>query len=81
MFVSLVQYYNAWLSLLGMFISVVVMFMIQWEVALATFGVTMALYLLVHYRKPGMLNPLSSLTKCPPVRWICNQVAVPFGIS
>ncbi|CAG0899023.1 unnamed protein product [Darwinula stevensoni] len=46
------KYYNAWLSLLGTLISVVVMFMIQWEVALATFGVTMALYLLVHYRKP-----------------------------
>ncbi|CAG0889507.1 unnamed protein product [Darwinula stevensoni] len=28
------------------------MFMIQWEVALATFGIIMTFYLLVHYRKP-----------------------------
>ncbi|CAG0891817.1 unnamed protein product [Darwinula stevensoni] len=46
------KYYNAWLSLLGTIISVVVMFMIQWDVALATLGVTISLYLLVQYRKP-----------------------------
>ncbi|CAG0881632.1 unnamed protein product [Darwinula stevensoni] len=46
------KFYNAWVSLLGTLLCVVVMFMIQWEVALATFGVTMALYLYVSYRKP-----------------------------
>ncbi|CAG0898114.1 unnamed protein product, partial [Darwinula stevensoni] len=45
-------FYNSWVSLLGTLICVVVMFMIQWEVALATFGITITLYLLVHYRKP-----------------------------
>ncbi|CAG0892929.1 unnamed protein product [Darwinula stevensoni] len=46
------KFYNAWVSLLGTLMCVVVMFLIQWEVALATFGVTMALYLYVNYRKP-----------------------------
>ena len=47
------QFYNIWLSLLGTGICAAVMFLIQWYVALATFAVTLILYLYVSYRRPG----------------------------
>ncbi|CAG0901500.1 unnamed protein product [Darwinula stevensoni] len=46
------KFYNLWLSLLGTGICATVMFLIQWDVALATFAVTLILYLYVSYRRP-----------------------------
>ncbi|CAG0893458.1 unnamed protein product [Darwinula stevensoni] len=46
------KFYNLWLSLLGTGICAAVMFLIQWDVALATFAVTLILYLYVSYRRP-----------------------------
>ena len=51
--VLLLQFYNQWLSLLGTGFCAVVMFLIQWDVALATFAVVIILYLYVSYRRPG----------------------------
>ncbi|CAG0908880.1 unnamed protein product, partial [Darwinula stevensoni] len=45
-------FYNQWLSLVGTGICAAVMFLIQWGVALATFAVTLILYLYVSYRRP-----------------------------
>ncbi|GAB0099647.1 bumetanide-sensitive sodium-(potassium)-chloride cotransporter [Sergentomyia squamirostris] len=48
------KYYNMWLSLLGTVLCVSVMFLISWATALLTFAVCIALYLIVHYRKPDV---------------------------
>lgn len=48
------QYYNTWLSLAGALICLVFMFMINWQTGLITFGVIIALYLIVVYRKPDV---------------------------
>ena len=47
------KYYSMWLSLLGAVLCLAVMFVINWWTALITFAVVTALYLYVHYRKPG----------------------------
>lgn len=47
------QYYNAWVSLLGTLLCIAVMFLISWWTALITFVVVITLYLYVSYRKPG----------------------------
>lgn len=41
-----------WLSLLGFFACVVIMFLIDWRTSLITFGVFFVLYILVVYRNP-----------------------------
>ncbi|KAF4526779.1 hypothetical protein B566_EDAN012319 [Ephemera danica] len=46
------KYYNAWVSLLGTILCVIVMFLMSWWTALITFIVTITLYLYVQYRKP-----------------------------
>lgn len=43
-----------WLSLLGTILCVSVMFLISWATALLTFACVIALYLIVHYRKPDV---------------------------
>ncbi|XP_068910753.1 bumetanide-sensitive sodium-(potassium)-chloride cotransporter isoform X2 [Tenebrio molitor] len=48
------KYYNTWLSLAGFIVCVVIMFLINWQSSLITFGVIIALYLLVVYRKPDV---------------------------
>ncbi|XP_030372574.1 bumetanide-sensitive sodium-(potassium)-chloride cotransporter isoform X2 [Scaptodrosophila lebanonensis] len=48
------KYYNMWLSLVGAALCVAVMFLISWGTALITFGVVLALYLIVAYRKPDV---------------------------
>lgn len=45
-----------WFSLAGAVLCIVVMFIMSWETALATFVLVAALYLYVHYRKPGKLS-------------------------
>jgi solute carrier family 12 sodium/potassium/chloride transporter 2 len=42
------------LSLAGFIVCVVIMFLINWQSSLITFGVIIALYLLVVYRKPDV---------------------------
>ncbi|QQP39998.1 Uncharacterized protein FKW44_013884 [Caligus rogercresseyi] len=46
------KYYNQWVSLFGTFLCFVVMFLMDWKTALATFIVIIALYLYISYRKP-----------------------------
>lgn len=46
------RYYNMWLSLVGAFLCVAVMFLISWPTAVLTLGVVFSLYLVVSYRKP-----------------------------
>ncbi|XP_059613591.1 bumetanide-sensitive sodium-(potassium)-chloride cotransporter isoform X2 [Phlebotomus argentipes] len=48
------KYYNMWLSLIGTVLCVSVMFLISWATALLTFACVIALYLIVHYRKPDV---------------------------
>lgn len=47
------RYYSMWLSLLGAILCIGVMFIINWWTALITFGVVAALFVYVHYTKPG----------------------------
>lgn len=44
-----------WLSLIGFIICVAIMFLIDWITSLVTFIIIIALYLIVVYRKPGMI--------------------------
>ena len=46
------KYYNAWLSLIGCILCVVVMFLMSWVTALITVAVSIFLYLYVSYRRP-----------------------------
>ncbi|KAM8706746.1 hypothetical protein ACLKA7_010934 [Drosophila subpalustris] len=46
------KYYNAWISLFGFAMCVVIMFLINYVAAIITFGIIFALYLVVMYRKP-----------------------------
>jgi solute carrier family 12 sodium/potassium/chloride transporter 2 len=48
------KYYNAWVSLAGSILCVVVMFLMSWITALITVGVSVFLYLYVSYRKPDV---------------------------
>lgn len=48
------QFYNAWLSLFGFLLCVIIMFMLSWVSSLITFTIIFALYLLVMYRKPDV---------------------------
>lgn len=48
------QFYNAWLSLFGFLLCVVIMFMLSWVSSLITLTIIFALYLLVMYRKPDV---------------------------
>ncbi len=47
------QYYNEWVSLLGTFLCVFVMFAIDWLTAIITMVVTFILYMYISYAKPG----------------------------
>lgn len=47
------QYYNMWLSLFVALLCIVAMFLVSWEVALATIGIVLFFYLVVVYRNPG----------------------------
>lgn len=47
------RYYSMWLSLAGAILCIGVMFVINWWTALITFAIVCALYVYVHYRKPG----------------------------
>jgi solute carrier family 12 sodium/potassium/chloride transporter 2 len=55
-FADLLQYYNMWLSLAGALLCVFVMFIISWWTALITLASVLALYLIVAYRKPGIVG-------------------------
>jgi len=46
------KYYNPWLSLLGTFLCVGCMFMMDWKTALLTYLITIMLYFYIYYRKP-----------------------------
>lgn len=48
------KFFNAWLSLVGFVICVVIMFMLSWASSLATLTIIFLLYLLVTYRKPDV---------------------------
>ncbi|KAL7038044.1 hypothetical protein ACKWTF_009435 [Chironomus riparius] len=48
------RYYNAWLSLFGCMLCVVIMFLLSWFFSLITFIIIFLLYLLVMYRKPDV---------------------------
>ncbi|ESP00673.1 hypothetical protein LOTGIDRAFT_177989 [Lottia gigantea] len=48
------RFYSMWISLVGALICLAVMFIINWWTALITFGVTCALFVYVHYRKPDV---------------------------
>uniref|UniRef100_A0A0N4ZIL3 AA_permease domain-containing protein n=1 Tax=Parastrongyloides trichosuri TaxID=131310 RepID=A0A0N4ZIL3_PARTI len=48
------KYYNKWISLLGAVLCVIVMFIVSWQTALATFACFMGLYLYLLYRKPDV---------------------------
>lgn len=54
-----------WLSLFGFVACVVIMFLIDWISSLVTFGIVLALYMIVVYRKPDVnwvgCQPPSSL--------------------
>ena len=51
------KYYSMWMALLGALLCLAIMFVIEWITALVTFGVVFALYVYVHYRKPGKKLP------------------------
>lgn len=44
-----------WLSLLTAVLCVIAMFLISWPVALITIAIVLFFYLVVVYRKPGMI--------------------------
>uniref|UniRef100_A0A0K0FA40 Solute carrier family 12 member 1 (inferred by orthology to a human protein) n=1 Tax=Strongyloides venezuelensis TaxID=75913 RepID=A0A0K0FA40_STRVS len=48
------RYYNKWVSLVGAALCIMVMFIISWSTALATFACFLALYLYLLYRKPDV---------------------------
>uniref|UniRef100_A0A0N5C767 Solute carrier family 12 member 1 n=1 Tax=Strongyloides papillosus TaxID=174720 RepID=A0A0N5C767_STREA len=48
------RYYNKWVSLLGAALCIMVMFIVSWSTALATFACFLALYLYLLYRKPDV---------------------------
>ena len=48
------QYYSMWVSLVGTFLCVAVMFLMDWVTALITFAIVGILYFYINYRKPGM---------------------------
>lgn len=47
------RYYSMWLSLLGALLCIAVMFIMNWWTALITFVIVCALFVYVHYAKPG----------------------------
>jgi hypothetical protein len=47
-----------WVSLLGTFLCVAVMFLMDWVTALITFACVGVLYFYINYRKPGTLQSL-----------------------
>ena len=59
------KFYNMWLSLLGAILCTVTMFVVNWWAALITCFVIGAIFLYVHYSKPGILLHVQSLTGCP----------------
>ncbi|KAE8739613.1 hypothetical protein FOCC_FOCC014878, partial [Frankliniella occidentalis] len=48
------RYYNLWLSLIGFFLCIAIMFLIDWIASVITIVVIFALYLIVVYRKPDV---------------------------
>ncbi|XP_042906995.1 solute carrier family 12 member 2-like [Parasteatoda tepidariorum] len=48
------RYYSMWLGLLGAFLCLVVMFVINWVTSLITFAVVSFLYLCIYHRKPDV---------------------------
>lgn len=47
------RFYNMWASLAGAILCLIVMFIMDWKTALATFIIVSGLYIWVLYRKPG----------------------------
>lgn len=47
------RYYSMWMSLLGALLCIAVMFIMNWWTALITFVIVCALFVYVHYSKPG----------------------------
>lgn len=47
------RYYSMWMSLLGALLCIAVMFIMNWWTALITFVIVCALFVYVHYAKPG----------------------------
>lgn len=74
-----VQYYNAWVSLIGTLLCIAVMFLISWWTALVTFFVVITLYLYVSYRKPGMPTDYTShpLHTSHPSRRLLTDISAP----
>uniref|UniRef100_A0A8D9ENE6 Bumetanide-sensitive sodium-(Potassium)-chloride cotransporter n=1 Tax=Cacopsylla melanoneura TaxID=428564 RepID=A0A8D9ENE6_9HEMI len=48
------KYYNKWVSLVGCILCVIVMFLLDWRMALASFFIFLMLYFVVVYRKPDV---------------------------
>merc|ERR1712223_137733 len=46
------KYYSPWMSLVGSFLCVAVMFLMDWKTALLTFVIVGVLYMYISYRKP-----------------------------
>jgi len=46
------KYYSPWMSLIGTFLCVAVMFLMDWATALITFAIVSVLYMYISYRKP-----------------------------
>ncbi len=46
------KFYNRWLSLLGTFICLAVMFLMDYRTAIATYIIILLLYILIHTRNP-----------------------------
>ena len=47
------RYYSMWMSLLGALLCIAVMFIMNWWTALITFVIVCAIFVYVHYSKPG----------------------------
>jgi ABC-type multidrug transport system fused ATPase/permease subunit len=74
------RYYNKWVSLFGAVIQLIIMFILSWQLALATFIVVAILYGFSVYRKVGngrdirldvfylIFAPVQSPTGAAPVR-------------
>ena len=58
------QYYSMWVSLLGTFLCVAVMFLMDWVTALITFAIVGILYFYINYRKPGTLHLIKLIGCC-----------------
>ena len=59
------KYYNMWLSLLGTFVCVGIMFLVNWWAALVTIVIVMTLYKYVAFKKPQVRVNFGPVTMLP----------------